>query len=134
MSNQFKPGTPIVRSIDGLWFDAVVEAFHRSAHAVTIKYVDDGNIEEMVPIEEIQLHSGEAKSSENNIHHVTDMKLLRPLAGLTDDDSDDRKEQTPTVILHKEGDTELAEHAIIINGTESKLAVGGGLRALRYLK
>lgn len=82
--------------------------------------------------------------------------LPRPLAGLVEDDYETRNNFIPTVSFHnKENkiknisyDSEDSKdnhekrivkdaddlELIVMNGAENKLAAGGGLRALRYLK
>jgi hypothetical protein len=68
-------------------------------------------------------HKGEPKSIRD--------PLPKPLLGLVEDDSAARSSHRPTVVVHTDTNT---EEAIIINGAGDTLAVGGGLRALRYLK
>ena len=48
-----------------------------------------------------------------------------------EDDAIERRAHRPTVIMHSSTDT---EEAIILNGAENRLAAGGGLRELRYLR
>jgi hypothetical protein len=58
--------------------------------------------------------------------------LMKPLAGLIDDDCDMREEKMPTAILHTSDDTEDGA-TIVLHGAEAQMAAGGGLRALRFL-
>eukprot|EP01039_Chlorochromonas_danica_P010855 gene10850-12065_t len=134
-----QPKDQVQRSIDGIWFDAVVEKVHRQRQTVSIRYLDDENYESDVPFEEIRTITDEENRRYNNSNSSSGRQqqqgvvdtLPRPLAGLVDDDHEVRKRHIPTVFIHS--DSSLDE-AIILNGAENKLAAGGGLRALRYLK
>jgi len=142
----FRKGTHIERSIDGMWFSGVIEFSDSKTRIATVVYDDDGNTEENIPFEEIRLLECEsdAKSSgsDSRSSSAKDTKSpgkssssMRPLASLVDDDdSEMRAAQKVTVTIHQAGDVDASEPAIIINGADSKLAVGGGLRALRYLR
>ena len=59
--------------------------------------------------------------------------LARPLSGLVDDDYESRNRLKPKVHIHSNQD-ENDDESIILNGAENRLAAGGGLRALRYLR
>jgi hypothetical protein len=120
----------VFRSIEGMRFAAEIIKIHK-VH-VDLRYLDDGNIEERVPIEEIE----RPKSGPGTSCQLTECKsnrdtLPRPLAGLVDDDYEIRNNMKPVVILH---DRSSADDSILLNGAENKLAAGGGFRALRYLK
>ena len=124
-------GAAVVRNIEGIWFPAVVESIDARRQTCTIKYLDDDNVETVL-IEE--LRGAEEKPSSRDGHRGNDTvrnPLPRPLAGLVEDDYEQRNSHRPTVTVHTDTNT---EEGIIINGAESTLAVGGGLRALRYLK
>ena len=123
-----KKGDIVDRGIEGLWFGAIVESVDNKGKTLTLKYLDDGNIEDYVPFEDVRL-----KSSIEEDQPLTSRRdtLPKPLAGLVEDDSDYRFVHKPTVVMHNDSES---ENAIIINGAENKLAAGGGLRALRYLK
>lgn len=144
----FRKGVAIERSIDGMWFAGVIEESNSSARVATIIYDDDGNIEDNVPFDEMRLYEntdGDSKSTGDSSRSnstkasknspLKDKNYMRPLAGLVDDDdSEFRASQKVTVTIHHSGDVDASEPAIIINGADNKLAVGGGLRALRYLR
>lgn len=120
----------VQRGIEGEWFDAIVEEIDRSRQVCTVRYLDDDNIETDVPLDEVR----KATNEENNQRSVNTSRketLPRPLAGLVDDDHEFRKKHMPTVFVHDDNSN---DEAIIMNGAENKLAAGGGLRALRYLK
>jgi hypothetical protein len=125
-------GTCVERYIEGVWFNACVIEYNPVEDSVTLKYVDDGNIEEDVPLDEVRLteschltNTSEPKLPERKA------PIAKSMEGLEDDDSEQRNSTLPQVTVHQDVES---ENAIIINGAEEKLAVGGGLRALRYLK
>mmetsp|Transcript_23902 Transcript_23902/g.26165 ORF Transcript_23902/g.26165 Transcript_23902/m.26165 type:complete len:137 (+) Transcript_23902:53-463(+) len=125
-------GDVIERSIEGMWFSAVIEKYSASNQTVDVKYLDDGNVEKEVPISEIRKAKEKNPIPGNeNIRNQQRSTLPRPLAGLVEDDYDVRNSIKPTVFVHE---TSSVDEAIILNGAENRLAAGGGLRALRYLK
>lgn len=140
-SNNFMIGTSVNRNIEGVWFHAIVQSSCCRRRRCTIKYTDDDNLED-VSFDDLRCSEHmvskdslpkEPDSSNNNSPHrgprsIKD-SLPKPLAGMLVDDSKDRINHLPTITVHTD-DTE--ENAIIING--GRLGVGGGLRALRYLK
>lgn len=128
-------GMKVLREIEGCHFPGVIEEVDRTLRVCKIKYSDDGNVESMVHFDELTLDVGE-----NSHINITDSRgisessggiLMKPLAGLVDDDSEIRKDHKPNVIIHTDSNS---DEAILINGDISHLAVGGGLKALRYLK
>jgi hypothetical protein len=137
MSQTLKIGTSVERNIDEVWFMAKIENIDKITKLYTIRYSDDGNIEEQITIEDLRVTNA-IETLQNPLDGFMSIfsfakknTLPKPLAGLVEDDSDARSMQKPTVIIHKDADT---EEAIIINGSVDRIAVGGGLRALRYLK
>ena len=150
-SNTFSVGTLVERVIDGIWFIAKVEFFDDFNRELRLRYTDDDNVEERVPVEDVRLAPDKANLHRNNQYsnnfdynnvsspiefsngNFVDDKdtLLKPLKGLIDDDANIRRAHRPTVIMHSNTDS---EGAIILNGAENRLAAGGGLRALRYLR
>ena len=126
----FNIGGYVERIIEDMWFVARVERIDEVRQQVTLRYVDDDNIEERVPFDDIRTHQGGVGP-----HEFTTLKridtLPKPLAGLVEDDTEERRAHRPTVVIHSNPDS---EEAIIMNGAENQLAAGGGLRALRYLK
>jgi len=57
--------------------------------------------------------------------------LKKPLLGLIEDDSEQRRNHVHKSVIHSGEET---EEAIILHGAEHRMAAGGGLRALRFLK
>lgn len=130
MNRRFAKGEKVLRDIDGILFAGTIEAIR--GNKVDVRYVDDGNLEKDVPIDEVH------RSSENDDPDLVSPRsnssrssLPKPLMGLIEDDYEIRKAQMPTVFVHDNNNT---DEAILLNGAENKLAAGGGLRALRYLK
>ena len=141
-----RKGTSVERNIDGEWFKAVIQSTDVKTMRYSIKYSDDGNVEEDVSSENLRVSMDSDVSSKNlrvsmdtdgsvSTHHIFSFvkkcTLPKPLAGLVEDDYDTRNLQKPTITIHTDTST---DQAIIINGTADTIAVGGGLRALRYLK
>ena len=148
-------GTLIERCIEGQWFEAHVQSIDSRREMVTIKYCDDDNLEAMVSIKDLRPverrgcgsdgdggrgsgsggsggggGGGSGGSGGDGAKSIRE-PLQKPLAGLIEDDSEIRCNHRPTVTVHADPNT---DEAIIINGASDSLAVGGGLRALRYLK
>jgi hypothetical protein len=130
----FAKGSLVERFIDGFSFKAVIESYDTRSNTVKIKYCDDDVIEEKVPIDEISAVAPGSPSRANNSQNVANNNLLKPLAGLIDDDSEVRKKHIPKITVHGTNDLDSSEAMIIINGADNRLAVGTGIRALRYLK
>ena len=127
-------GMLVERLIEGLWFTAVIEDINSKHRNVTLKYLDDGNIEDAVSYEDVREISSNDLIAESKCEGKSGdaySYLPKPLTGLIEDDYEIRKNHIPTVTVHNTSET---DEAIILNGAENKLAAGGGLRALRYLK
>jgi hypothetical protein len=116
------------REIEGIPFIATIERLTQTV--ADIRYMDDGNIELNVPIQELHQIS---ENDDPEIIPDTPRKgsLPKPLLGLVEDDSESRKAKQPTILIHRE---DAEDEVIVLNGAENRLAAGGGLRALRYLK
>ena len=112
-------GASVVRNIEGIWFPAVVESIDVRRQTCTIKYLDDDNLETVL-IEELR-GAEETPSSGVDVHHGNDIvrnPLPRPLAGLVEDDYEQRNSHRPTVTVHTDTNT---EEGTIINGVERTL-------------
>lgn len=129
MSRNYRVGSQVERHIDGIWYNAEVIAV-TGEDSLTLRYVDDEKVEVDVGVDDVRplesIFNFIASSSSSS------STLPKPLKGLIDDDSDARMLRIPTVIIHDDK-CEL-ENAVVINGPKDNLAVGGGLKALRYLK
>jgi len=132
----FKIGMLVERQLDNEIFLGKIENIDKNKRILTIRYMDDNNIEDNIPFEDVKYHDlAESKEIENRFNieckGVRKDTLPKPLLGLIEDDSDYRNSITPIVTIHDSVET---EEAIILNGAENKLAAGGGLRAIRKLK
>ena len=57
------------------------------------------------------------------------------LVGLVEDDEKERGAHVPTVLVHDDVDNgDAAGDVVCLKDAENKVAAGGGLRALRYLR
>lgn len=132
----FQKGAPIDRNIDGVWFSATVEEVGGRGGYLTIKYCDDQNVESEVSVDEVRARSPSTFSYGEDSKNAFEERL-KPLAGLVEDDAEARRKHIPTTVIHDNvihDVSEATDNAIVFNGAESKLAAGGGLRALRYLR
>ena len=50
------------------------------------------------------------------------------------EEEEQEMERTPTVVLHGKGNRDRAASAYIINGAETNVAVGRGIRGIRWLR
>jgi hypothetical protein len=163
----FSRGDDVERCIEGLWFLARVLSVNFKEENAKLQYIDDNNVEEAVPFEDLRPiapgssssgSSSDSKHSENrDSKNSSDSKgfpsssasaaskevqrsLMKPLAGLVDDDFEARAKIQPKVYIHdskgsKDAEDEsLEDSSIILNGAENRLAAGGGLRAIRGLR
>ena len=135
-----REGDRIERNLEGEWFPASIVEIDQKDELMSIKYLDDGKVEFEVPFRETRRYNEDVSRnrsiySRNRSIYSSESKndpLPRPLAGLIEDDYDVRNQHIPTVFRHDVSN--VTDHAIVLNGEENKLAAGGGLRALRYLK
>jgi len=129
---KFSTGSYVERVIDGMWFVARIEKIDERKQEVRLCYVDDHNIEDKVPFGEIRpTRPNSGQGPPVQISNCSQVTLAKPLAGLIEDDAEQRLAHRPTVVIHSCADS---EEAIILNGAENRLAAGGGLRALRHLR
>lgn len=132
MESGLTKGSSVERNIDGVWFKASIESIDKLTKLYTIRYSDDGNVESEVQSEDLRCSAEDPLNDFLSIFtFAKKCTLPKPLAGLIEDDSESRNLLLTTVTLHTDTDT---NQAVIINGTADRIAVGGGLRALRYLK
>lgn len=139
-----RKGAIVERFIEGTGFLAEILSIDTIQQEVSIRYLDDDNIEHNVPLDDVR-ETQEVAPSPRRSNKDT---LPKPLIGLLDDDSDLRLAHRPTVIIHHDDETGIfnitykkffcnvlmKDKAVILHGSEKSLAVGGGLRALRYLR
>lgn len=80
LAQRLRSGEKVQRLIDTLWFDAVVTCISKDKQSVSLRYLDDDNLEDYVPIEEIRLFVRHNEENEN-IGKAAKNTLPRPLAG-----------------------------------------------------
>ena len=114
-------------------FEKQLDIYYKDKE-MKIQYIDDNNVEDNVSFSEAERVTEEYKQVD--LGKSRKDTLQKPLIGLFEDDHEIRKKHIPTVLIHdsKYDTHEIEEEAIILNGAENRLAAGGGLRALRYLK
>ena len=144
---KFKPGDVVERDIEGMWFKGMVIELGPTGK-LTIQYFDDDNIEKGVPACECrdlsnnngtyETKGGSEGKYEEDSQRGTKLRvvkkgdtLLKPLAGMIDDDCEEREKLVPKSIVHTSDDTEDGK-TILLHGAEQEMAAGGGLRALRF--
>lgn len=134
MWNMLQKGDYVLRNIEGVKFAAKVLDIYYKDKEMKIQYIDDNNVEDNVSFSEAERVTEEYKQVD--LGKSRKDTLQKPLIGLFEDDHEIRKKHIPTVLIHdsKYDTHEIEEEAIILNGAENRLAAGGGLRALRYLK
>lgn len=123
---EYPAGTYVERLIDGTWFSA--EVLSSNDQRLTVRYLDDNKVESEVGVKEVR----PLESIFNFVGRSSHDTLPKPLIALVEDDSETRSSRAPKVIVHEDGCQ--LEDAVVILGDKQSLAVGGGLRALRYLK
>lgn len=137
MSHPWPAGTLVDRDIDGMWFPArILKAKSRS---YDVEYLDDGNTEQGVGWDELRLANG---ARDDKLAPAAPLKLPLEnliLGGLGKDDPAEVK--TPRAIVHNTPRTrgpfendEAEANAFVVNGDNSQIALGGGVRGIRFLR
>ena len=156
-----------------MWFSARVSAPGAEPGTFDVEYVDDGNSEAAVPVEELRL-VGVDVAEDEAASAAPPKPLPLPLEGLLqlsglgggeeedDDDVDGQEESSggggsgkvPRTIVHRQqprqrgrvgsipqGDEKTAEDeadgeggAFVLEGGHDRLASGGGIRGIRFLR
>ena len=147
-SSPFQVGQMVERVIDDRWYQARITVVDAEIEELDLVYLDDGNKEQGVSFDEVRLcvdsETEDASASEGSnggsaalaaaaaaAAAAAKTTLRKPLAGLVEDDWQERQSHVPTAVVHACHDT---EEAIILNGAENEQAAGGGLRALRFIR
>lgn len=92
----------VERNIDGMWFPAEVLRTDSASGMVSLKYIDDGNIEDMVPSCEVRIPLRDSHSSSPRVDKK--VTLPKPLLGLMEDDCAERYNHLPKTIVHANDD------------------------------
>eukprot|EP00615_Pteridomonas_danica_P013116 CAMPEP_0114342096 /NCGR_PEP_ID=MMETSP0101-20121206/9538_1 /TAXON_ID=38822 ORGANISM="Pteridomonas danica, Strain PT" /NCGR_SAMPLE_ID=MMETSP0101 /ASSEMBLY_ACC=CAM_ASM_000211 /LENGTH=139 /DNA_ID=CAMNT_0001476023 /DNA_START=213 /DNA_END=632 /DNA_ORIENTATION=+ len=133
----------VQRNIDDIWFPARILSESKKNPSTTsirnydVQYLDDGKTEIGVPQDELRL-----TSEVDRQHNIAPAALSLPLEGLLDicgtNGSSPEIVRTPRAIIHdQEGNVKDAErdsNVFIIEGQQEKLAVGGGMRGIQFLR
>jgi len=130
----------VERVIDEHWYRARVTMVNVEVEELSLHYLDDGNTEEGVSFDDVRLVEqspvtplGGASAYNSNVPVVANPTLKKPLAGLVEDDWQERQNHVTTAVVHA-NQAQDTEEAIVLNGAENELAAGGGLRALRFIR
>ena len=138
------------RDLDGLVFKAHILQINEEAETCDIVYVDDDNEEEDVDIDEIKLikngidtdeaaatHQEESSSklddSDFDTVHARNEEEALPVAVILSRPRTAKTDERPNIIMHQEGDV-THKSAYIINGIETNIASGNGIRGIRWLR
>ncbi|EQC32022.1 hypothetical protein SDRG_10221 [Saprolegnia diclina VS20] len=128
----FEVGVKVERDIDGLWFPGVVVAVSDDDETCDVQYDEDSKIEEAVPLCELRRFDADRLGNQAPPRSYTShghrdessSLLLQP-------DYDPNK--APTIVLHNKGEAN-GGNGYIINGLETNVAAGNGLRGIRWLR
>lgn len=98
------PGVLVEREIEGMFFLAEITHSHLRGKEFTLRYVDDDNVEEGVPVEEIRLSRntvdfGSPRTAERK------SVLPKPLLGLIEDDAATRHSHEAKVTIHQDDES-----------------------------
>jgi len=143
---QWRPGALVERDLDGLIFKAHILQINVEAETCDIVYVDDDNEEEDVDIEEIKLIKNGIKGSQNeesskldngggefDTVHARNEEEALPVSVILQRPRTAKHDERPTVVMHQEEDVS-HKSAYIINGLETNIASGNGIRGIRWLR
>ena len=144
-TTRLREGDSVERDLDGMWFPGRIERVCRDGGDVCydIVYLDDGNRESNVPWDELRFLDDDAAESKGGDDAQSPCKAvpLRPLedlVALVDDQAyaDEFKSPVadPKSIVHGINDEEHSDSTFIVNDEDAKLATGGGLRGIRFLR
>ncbi|KAF4029718.1 hypothetical protein GN244_ATG18542 [Phytophthora infestans] len=130
----FRVGTRVERELDGLWFPGTITGVVPESDCYEIEYDEDMNREREIPRCELRLldpnRTREQPVAKELTAHQREM-LRKDSLLLQTADYDPNK--APTVVLHRQGETNAAG-GYIINGLENNVATGNGLRGIRWLR
>ena len=125
-------GSTVSRNLEGIWFTAVVEKLDTKTQSVTIRYLDDGNVEDCVPIKECMevMTLKSSASVPNSLQAPPKVKMppvFEALVDFIEDDYDERNSKAPTVTIHQVSSQQSVK-------LEKSKGAGSGLKAVRSLK
>mmetsp|Transcript_32041 Transcript_32041/g.55128 ORF Transcript_32041/g.55128 Transcript_32041/m.55128 type:complete len:188 (-) Transcript_32041:107-670(-) len=129
-------GTMVQRDIDGMWFPARILSIGTNAVgelSYDIEYLDDGNTEHTVPSYELRIATA-ANSDEPPPSLPAPLPLpLEGLLGYAQEDTS-APAKTPRAIVHTQNDDTAAATVFVVDGSQSSVPRGGGVRSIRFLR
>jgi len=130
----FRKGDLVERELEGCWFPARITAVNADG-SFDVFYTDDGNDEEGVDISELRAGSDESKEEEKEGGFDAERAAATEAAErhLAERKEEGEEEKAPTVVVHAT-DRGRAASAYIINGVETNIAAGNGIRGIRWLR
>ena len=146
----WKPGALVERDLDGLIFKAHILSVNLEAQTCDIVYVDDDNEEEDVDVDEIKLLKNgidnadetpphqqqpqESNDPENfDATHARNEEEAMPVSVILSRPRTAKHDERPTVTMHQQEDVS-HKSAYVINGLETNIASGNGIRGIRWLR
>ena len=146
MPPRLKVGSAVMRELEGMLFPARIVGVDDDG-TFTIRYTDDGNVEEGVDEEELELDDsggGDYKAEEDGKEEEGKRAEGKEEDGdLIGDDvlkSRDQLKRPETAKVTKHSrksssmETDDGANALIINGLESNFAAGKGVKGIRWLR
>jgi len=114
--------------------------------AYDVQYLDDGKTEKNVPLDELRLFSEHDRDGAPP--KLPPSSMVLPLSGLlqqgSGSDEGETIVKTPRAVVHttslkdggdsKHGDENVDSGVFVVEGQQDRLAGGGGLRGIRFLK
>lgn len=103
---RLKPGAYVKRGIDDSWFTARVLSLDAKQATAQLEYLDDNNVEDGVSFADLRLFDADDKEALHTMVVKPVSTLPRPLAGLVEDDADERQSRQPRVLVHGRDDVD----------------------------
>ena len=132
----FRKGDSVERELEGCWFPATVTSVNADG-TFDVFYTDDGNDEEGVEECELRYSTEESKEEEKIGDASAGERSMAAIAAArraAEGKGEEEMERAPTVVVHGKGNRDRAASAYIINGVETNVAVGRGIRGIRWLR
>ena len=128
-------GTRVERCIDGSWFTAtVLDGYCEDGEVLyELEYADDGNRETEVPADELRVASGACPPVPASLPPDCAAPRAKQKSAPLGWESDETA--NPVAMLHRNGcGDDATATAFIVNGSETRIGAGGGLRGIRFLR
>mmetsp|Transcript_2113 Transcript_2113/g.4574 ORF Transcript_2113/g.4574 Transcript_2113/m.4574 type:complete len:188 (+) Transcript_2113:251-814(+) len=130
-------GTMVQRDIDGMWFPARILSMSGGGAggggSYDVEYLDDGKTEHGVPSHELRITT---EANEDEPRPSQPAPLALPLEGLLGYTTEDAAAptKTPRAIVHTQNDDTAAATVFVVDGSQSAVPRGGGIRSIRFLR